>query len=113
MSTAEKPSITHPVWCDPARCTAPTQPPGDYDPVAYGTHRSDLVVGNWGGVAFLTQAAAPWETDVYLRVEHPASAVDSFVLTPDSPLLLLLRRHAADQEARFPSLVPPLDGAAQ
>jgi hypothetical protein len=110
---------THPAWCDPSRCTAPaTRPTRDeYQGSAKDRreHRSADVESTFlDGVAYLTQAVAPWETSVYLRVEIKDCARSfSTELAPESPLLLMARQVVAEQQQRYPTLVPPLDAAAE
>lgn len=108
-------AITHPVWCDPDRCTAPAvQPTMEHpgDPRDKGQHRSALVADAWGeGGAYLMQAVAPWGTAVYLvTVDKDDRRVQQFQLEPGSPLLLMVRQLVAEQQNHYPSLVPPLAG---
>lgn len=112
MSNSAGEAITHPVWCDPDRCTVPAQLPAEWTAGAWGEHRSVLAAAQWGGAAYLTQPVAPWECSVHLKVEHDESALTgtaSFTLDLDNPLLLLIRQHAAVQQARFASPMPPVD----
>jgi hypothetical protein len=76
---APRPCATHPAWCDPIRCTAnPASQADGYRSGVGGEHRSvpiplDLTTAMWlpvrDGTAWLTQACAPWECAVFLRVQ--------------------------------------------
>lgn len=107
MNTTER----HPAWCDPDRCTATPERPATAGRDGRA-HRSVLVPDAWGnGGAYLSQAQAPWETTVYLQtVDKDDRPVQQFQLEPKSPLLLMMRQHVAEQQNRYPSLVPPLAG---
>lgn len=110
-------AVTHPAWCDRTRCTAPEQQPLllEYSSASkLGEHLSAEVSGRWGETAYLLQAVAPWECTVYLVIE-PNGSPDkiSIGLDADSPLLLMIRQHVADQQVRYPSLVPPLDAPGE
>jgi hypothetical protein len=69
----------HPVWCDPTRCSAdPASQAGGYRPGVGGEHRSapiplNLTTAQWlpgpDGTAWLTEACAPWQCAVFLRVQ--------------------------------------------
>jgi hypothetical protein len=108
-------ATTHPVWCDQGRCTALAQQPAEYAG-HQGEHRSAPVNGPGCGIAFLTQAIAPWECSVHLRIENNEPGANSFAgsnscsfpLEVSSPLLLMMRQHIAVQKARWPSLMPAL-----
>lgn len=112
--------ITHPAWCDPSRCiprpdkATPNSPQVGEHRSSYGEHRSALVPGGWGeAFAYLSQPIAPWECSVFLKIGYADRTPEhSFTLEPDSPLLLMMRQHVADQQARYPNLVPPLQNEA-
>ncbi|PRY24034.1 hypothetical protein [Pseudosporangium ferrugineum] len=74
--------IDHPTWCSPRLCTVVDTLPADG-----GEHRSEpinidlrLVVTDRGrlspsgiGSAYITQAACPWPTNTFLRLEVPGN----------------------------------------
>jgi hypothetical protein len=68
-------ATTHPAWCDQTLCTVnPEAVAGDEPMVNWGQHRSaarDLGVKGYyreSMTAVLTMAAAPWPTEVFVRV---------------------------------------------
>lgn len=114
---AEPVPITHPVWCDPTRCTAPAEQPtretyqGERE---RGEHLSAEVENLWGATAYLSQAVAPWECRVHLRIE--ANGVPgrlSFELGAGDPLLMLLGQQVAEQQRRWPRLMAALSGGEE
>lgn len=113
MTAEHSQAVTHPLWCDRTRCTAPAEKPTEYDRAEVGEHRSALVEGVLGVTAYLVQAVTPWECSAFLRVESERETLGSYSFAVDvsSPLLLLMRQQAAEEQKRFPSLVPPLDAA--
>lgn len=112
-----EPTVIHPVWCDPTRCTAPAEQPtheqykelrGDC-----GEHRSALIESNGlDFVAYLIESIAPWKCTAFLRIEGKTEECrfygSSFPADVSSPLLLLMRHQAAAEAKRWPTLVPPL-----
>ena len=69
----------HPAWCDPARCTAdPASQAQGYRSGVGGEHQSAPIPLNLttamglavrDGTAWLSQACAPWECAIFLRVQ--------------------------------------------
>lgn len=69
----------HPAWCDPARCTAdPASQADGFRAGIGGEHRSapirlSLTRAMWlqvrEGTAWLSQACAPWECEVFLDIQ--------------------------------------------
>ena len=69
----------HPAWCDRSQCTAnPASQANGYRSGVGGEHQSapvrlNLTTAMWlpvrDGTAWLSQACAPWECAVFLRVQ--------------------------------------------
>lgn len=106
--------VTHPAWCDPDRCIPPLTGPARYNPgPLYREHRSAPVTGSTPDtVAYLSQMMTPWETNPHLQISEGRLILHSIELDVSSPLLLMMRQVVADQQARYPELVPDLGDAA-
>lgn len=113
MSDLKQP-VTHPAWCDPSRCIPRPEQPTEKNPARYGQHRSAPVAGSTlGTTVYLSQMIASWDCSVHLRVDDGGLSLHSISLDTSSPLLLMLRQHIAELQARYPSLMPPLDSDAE
>lgn len=116
MSDVDR-TITHPMWCDRTRCTAPAERPTSEQYQerggSFGEHRSAPIESNGlDFVASLVEQIAPWECSTFLRIEgikeHSRFHSSSFMVDVSSPLLLLMRQQAEEEARQWPTLVPPL-----
>ncbi|MBO3741611.1 hypothetical protein J5X75_29300 [Actinoplanes sp. NEAU-H7] len=94
------PDQQHPAWCDPSRCTAdPSTQADGYRSGVGSEHRSadvplNIGAGSWPipptGVAFLTEAVAPWRCSTFLRIVVDGGTEVSMAVESALPLLAAL-----------------------